>query len=57
MLIVCLSNIALYPALYNFPIDMREMCERPGIQCASLSLSVNWGKDSVHAVFYGSFLS
>ena len=51
MLSVYSSNIDLYPALHNFPIDMRELCERPGSKGASLLLAGNLGNVSVHAFF------
>ena len=56
MLTVYSSNIALHPALHNFPTYMRDMCERLFSICVSLSLSGNWLNASMHAVFDGRLL-
>ena len=57
MLTGCSSNISLHPASRNFPIEMIELYERPGIKCASLTSDVNWVNTNVHAVFDVSLLS
>ena len=41
---------------HNFTIDMRDLCERPGIKCDSLTLAGNWVNASVHTVFDGILL-
>ena len=41
--------------LISFPIDMREMCERPVSRCISLFLSGNWGNYIVHGFFNGRY--
>ena len=45
------SNIDLHPALHNFTIDIREICERPGSKYLSLTLACNWGNYYVHDCF------
>ena len=56
MLPACLSNIALHPALRNFSIEIRELCESPGNKFTSINSDGNWGNANVHALFYGSLL-
>ena len=56
VLTLCSSNIYLHTASHNFPIDIIEVCESPGIKCASLPLSGNWVNYSVYDVFYGRLL-
>ena len=56
MLTLCLSNITLYPASHNFPISMRELCDRPGSKFPSLPLAGNLGNDNVHYMFDGILL-
>ena len=56
MLTVCSSKIYLHPSSHNFPIDMRELCERSGSKFASLPSDVNWANAIVQAVFDGRLL-
>ena len=55
MLTVCSSNIDLNPASHNYSIDMKELCERPVSQYASITLAYKSGNASVHVVFDGIF--
>ena len=50
MLTDCSSNIDLHTASHNFPIEMIDLCERPGSKLFSLTLSSNLGNDSVKYV-------
>ena len=56
MLTICSSKIDLHFVLHNFTIETREMCESPGIKCASLPLYGNSVNASVNTVFYGSLV-
>ena len=48
--------IAWHPTSHNFPIEMIDIYERPGSECASIPLYGNCGNDSAHAVFDGILL-
>ena len=56
MLTVYSSNIVLYPISHNFPIDIRALCDRPGIKCASFPLYGKLGNAIVRTMFDGSLL-
>ena len=44
----------VHKILHKFPIEIREMCERPGSKYASLTLAGNCGNYSVHFMFDSS---
>ena len=50
MVTVWVSNVAMHPALHSFPMDMSELCVRPGKMCASNAALGNCGRASVHLV-------
>ena len=51
------SKITLNPESHEFPIELIELCNRPGSKCTSLPLADIFINASVHAVFDCRLLS
>ena len=51
MLTVCSKRIYLHPALHNFSIEMRELCQKPWSKYAYIPLAGYWVNAIMHSVF------